>query len=254
MGSATQHEHARTARRRGRIALARGARRGLTLIEIIVVMAIIALVTGVAIAGSMQLPSARLRSAATLIASAIKVAYTRATATSRSQRLVMDLDSQTIWIEESTVPMLVQSKDKTGTAGADPVTTSEKEAVHEGEQVLKGPPIPRPRFTPVKGYGFGDAQEGKSAKSLGRQVFFRGVQVAHDDAQRAKGRDYLYFWPGGMTERAAIQLRIGEGDDETVLTLVVSPLTGRVTVKQGPVELQIPTDDDHASERQDTGF
>jgi general secretion pathway protein H len=249
--SATQNRHARAARRLG---IARRSQRGLTLIEIIVVLAIIALVTGVAIAGSMQLPSSRLRAAATLIASAVKVAYTRATATSRSQRLVMDLDHQAIWLEESAVPMLVQSKDKTGTGGADAVTVAEKAAIVEGDQILKGPPIPRPSFTPIKGYGFGDAQEGKGAKSLGRQVFFRGVQTGHDDAQRSKGRDYLYFWPGGLTERAAIQLRVGEGEDETVLTLVVSPLTGRVTVKAGAVDLEIPTDDDHASERQDNGL
>src|SRR5579862_4621990 len=115
----------------------RSLERGLTLIELIVVMTLIAVITGAVLGGSMQLPSSRLRSSATLIASAIKVGYTRATATSRSQRLVMDLDNQAIWLEESTVPMLVQSKDKSGTGCADPVTTSEKEALHEGEQVLK---------------------------------------------------------------------------------------------------------------------
>src|SRR5260370_31410511 len=92
----------------------RAARRGLTLIEIIVVLSILALVTGVAVAGSMQLPSARLRRSATMVTSAIKVAYTRATATSRDLRLVMDLDDQKIWLEESDAPMLVQSKDASG--------------------------------------------------------------------------------------------------------------------------------------------
>jgi general secretion pathway protein H len=232
----------------------RAAARGLTLIEIIVVLALIGLMTGVVIGGSMQLPSARLRSAATMITSAVKVGYTRATSTSRSLRLVMDIDHGTVWLEESTVPMLVQSKDKTGTGGADAVTTAEKAAVHEGEDILKGPTIPRPSFTPIKSYGFGDTQEGKGGKSLGRQVSFRAVQVAHDDAVRTQGRDYLYFWPGGMTERAAIQIHVGEGQSEIVLTLLVSPLTGRVTVKPGPVDLEVPTDDDQASERTDTGF
>ena len=51
-----------------------------------------------------------------MIASAIKVAYTRATATSRDLRLVIDLDHQTIWLEQSDIPMLVQSKDKSAPA------------------------------------------------------------------------------------------------------------------------------------------
>ncbi|HEX8791124.1 MAG TPA: prepilin-type cleavage/methylation domain-containing protein, partial [Polyangiaceae bacterium] len=81
------------------------------------VIAIAALISGVVIAGSGQLPSARLKSSATEIASAIKVAYTRATATSQDLRLVMDLDTQKVWLEESDIPMLAQARDKTGTGG-----------------------------------------------------------------------------------------------------------------------------------------
>ncbi|MGD0674262.1 MAG: prepilin-type N-terminal cleavage/methylation domain-containing protein [Polyangiaceae bacterium] len=232
----------------------RGSARGLTLIEILVVLAIIATISGVAIAGSMQLPSARLRGAATMLTGAIKVAYTRATATSRDIRLVMDLDQQKIWLEESSAPMLVQSKDKSATGGADPVTAVEQQAIEEGDRVLKGPPIPKPRFRPIKVYGFGDGQAVQGGKSLGRGVSFRGVQSAHDDSLRSRGRAYLYFWPGGQTERASIQLRIGSGRDETILSLLVSPLTGKVTIKGGAVELEIPTDDDHLSDRTDTGY
>jgi general secretion pathway protein H len=58
-----------------------------------------------------------------------------------------------------------------------------------------------------------------------------------------------------MTERAAIQLRMGKStEDSETLTLVVSPLTGKVTVKSGAVALEIPMDDRSASEREDTGF
>src|ERR1700733_11806011 len=106
-------------------------RRGLTLIEIMVVLAILTVITGVVIAGTMQLPSARLRRSATMIASAVKVAYTRATATSRDIRLVMDLDKQTIWLEESDAPMLTQSKDKSAAGGADPITLAEQAALEE---------------------------------------------------------------------------------------------------------------------------
>jgi general secretion pathway protein H len=224
----------------------RAARRGLTLVEILAVLSIIAVISGVAIAGTMQLPSAQLRGAATMLTSAVKVAFTRATATSRDLRLVMDLDHQTVWLEESSVPMLVQSKDKSATGGADAVTQAEKEALIEHDQILQGPPIPKPKFHPVNANDFGDAHAGAKQKYLGRAVSFRSVQTGHDDEPRTKGRAYLYFWPGGYTERASIQLQIGE---DTVLTLLIAPLTGKVTVKAGAVELQIPTDDDQASDR-----
>ena len=84
---------------------------------------------------------------------------------------------------------------------------------------------------------------------------FRLVQTEHDLKPRDKGRAYLYFWPGGQTERASIQLRYGDStDDDDTLTLLVAPLTGKVTVKSGPVPLVIPTDDKSASEREDTNF
>jgi general secretion pathway protein H len=222
------------------------------------VIAIIAIVTGVAIGGTMQLPSERLRRSATMITSAVKVAYTRATATSRDVRLVMDFDQRKIWLEESDVPMLVRPKDATGTGGADPVTQAETAALAEGDKIVKGPPIPKPRFHAIEAFGFGDVESGKGVKGgkgLQRGIAFRAVQSGHDDAPRTSGRAYLYFWPGGRTERSAIQLRIdGSEEDARTLTLLVSPLTGKVTAKPGPVELELPTDDVKASDREDTGF
>src|SRR5271166_6012895 len=181
-----------------RTTVRRSAERGLTLIEILVVMALMAVVTGAVVGGSMQLPSARLRRSVTMIASAIKVAYTRATATSRDLRLVMDIDRQKIWLEESDAPMLVQFKDTTGTGGADPVTEAERAAIAETEQILKGPRIPKPRFHAIAAYGFGESEAGgRGGKPLQRGITFRAVQTAHDDAPRTAGRAYLYFWPGG---------------------------------------------------------
>jgi general secretion pathway protein H len=237
----------------------RALERGLTLIEILVVMSLIALVMGVAVAGSMQLPSAKLRRSTTMLASAIKVAFTRATATSHNLRLVMDLDDQRIWLEEGDMPMLVQSKDTTSTGGAEAVTDAERAALEEGAKLMKGPPVPRPAFHAIPTFGFADNEEGvkkgDEGKPLQHGITFRQVQVAHDDAPRTKGRAYLYFWPGGLTERASIQLRIGDSEEDyQTLTLLVSPLTGQGTVKAGAVELTLPTDDATASDREDKGF
>jgi general secretion pathway protein H len=219
-----------------------------------VVLALIAVVSGIAVAGSMQLPTAKLRSSATMIASAVKRAYTQATATSSDLRLVMDLDAQRMWLEKSDRPMVVQSKDRTSTGGAEAVTKAEEEALAEGAKILKGPPIPKPRFKAVSAYG-GDVEAGKGGTPLPGSIHFRSVQTTHDDAPRTSGRAYLYFWPGGRTELASIQLRIGDSpSDDDTLTLLVSPLTGKVTVKSGAVELQVLTDDNSASDRQDTGF
>ena len=233
----------------------RALRRGLTLIEIIVVLAIIAVVVVGTLVGSNQLPSARLKRSATMLVSAIKVAFTRATSTSRDLRIVLDFGHEQIWIEEADIPMLVQSKDLAGAGGADPVTDLERAAIAAGEDIIKGPPIPKPHFHAIEQFGFGDVEGGKGGKPLQQGITFRSVQAAHDDTAHTRGRAYLYFWPGGLTERASIQLRIGDSEEESrTLTLIVSPLTGRVSIKGGPVDIVKPTDDKSASEREDTAF
>jgi general secretion pathway protein H len=232
----------------------RASQRGLTLIEIIVVVAIIAVVTGAAAIGSMQLPSARLRGSATMIASGVKTAYTLATTRSRPLRLVLDEENQKVWLEETDMPMLVEVKDLARTGGADPITQAEQAALDEGRGVLKGLRVARPKFHPIEAFGFGDVEEGKGGKSLKKGITFRSVQTTHDETPRTSGRAYLYFWPGGRTERAAIQLRIGDSEEDShALTLAVAPLTGKVTVKPGAVDLVVPSDD-AMSERSDTGF
>jgi general secretion pathway protein H len=236
----------------------------MTLLEIMVVMIIIAVLVVGVVGGTGQLAGARLKHAATAISGAIKVAYTRATATSRSLRLVFDLDMHAMWLEEGDVPMLVQTKDLTGTGGADPATDAEKAAIAEGADILQGPKVARPRFHPVSGISMtadevtvdknGVPKGGKGPMALPRGITFRSVQVVHDADAREKGRAYLYFWPGGLTERASIQLRVGDStEDNDTLSIEVSPLTGKSTVKNGPVALVIPIDDKEASERDDNG-
>ena len=239
----------------------------MTLLEILVVMVIIAVVVVGVIGGSGQLGGARLKHAATAISGAVKVGYTRATATSKSLRLVFDIDESTMWLEEGDAPMLVQVKDASGSGGADPATEMEKLALAQGADILQGPKVARPHFHPVAGITMTSDQvaakkdgtpaetgKGKGPIKLPRGITFRSIQSAHDDLPREKGRAYLYFWPGGLTERAAIQVRIGESlDDGDTLTLVPAPLTGKVTVKNGAVALVVPTDDKSASEREDNG-
>jgi general secretion pathway protein H len=233
----------------------RHAQRGLTLVEMLVVLLIITLILAGVVMGSGQLAGAKLRKSAATLTGLARVAYVRATVTARSERIVFDLDESAFWLEESDQPMLVQSHDKTGTGGADPVTAAEKQAIAEGERLVKGIQAPRPPFHKVKpGLYAANDNQGGSDQSLPSGIKFRAVQTGHDDEARKKGRAYLYFWPGGLTERARIVL--GKGNslaDADEMTLVVSPLTGVVTVKPGNVSLPTVTDEKDLSEREDRG-
>lgn len=230
------------------------AGRGMTLIEILVVLVILGLVMGGVLMGTGQLASSRLRHSATMISGAIRVAFSRASSTSKSIRLVMDFDENKIWLEEGDQPHLVQSKDLSGTGGASAATVAEQQALEEAGRIVKGVTTPRTAFTTIDPMGVVASDPGKAQKPLERGIAFRQVQTAHDAEPRTSGRAYLYFWPGGQTERASIQLRIGEAnDDARTVTLVVAPLTGKVMIHDGAVAITEPRDDQEASEREDPG-
>jgi len=224
----------------------------------LVVLALIALFAAVVIAGSGQLASAKLKKGSTMITAATRVAFIRAATTSKSVRLVMDFEKSAIWLEEADQPMLTQRKDVANSGGAQAVTAAEKNAVAEGDRILKGPPIPRPAFHPVD-MGLVASTEDKdkedrNVRNLPSGIKFREVQTSHDDEPRNHERAYLYFWPGGLTERASIVLKAGDAnDDEHSMTVLVSPLTGQTTIKSGDVALKLPVDDKEASEREDKG-
>lgn len=226
----------------------------MTLIEVLIVMALLALILGAVVVGGGQLASSRLRHSSTMLTGAIRVGFSRATASSKTVRLVMDFQENAIWLEEGDQPHLVQSKDVTGTGGAAPATVAEQQALAESSRILKGPPIPKATFREIDAMGVAASEPGKGHKPLERGIKFRSVQAQHDDAPRKEGRAYLYFWSGGMTERAAIQLRVGDSEEASqTVTLIVQPLTGRVTIKDGPQDMPAPKDDKEGSEREDPG-
>ncbi len=229
----------------------RGRERGVTLIEVLIVLAIVTVTTGVAMLGSGMADSARLRRSSVLIASAIRVAYGHANATSKVVRLVFNFDQRTIGIEESSSQLQLAQNERTG--GAQAATQAERMAMAEAETVTKGPRAPRPSFHPVPAFGF--SMDKGAGKPLDPNIRFLQIETGHQDVAVKADQAYLYFWPGGQTERAAIQLSVnGSTLDADAVTILVSPLTGKAEIRKGRLSMARPRDDIEASERRDTGF
>jgi general secretion pathway protein H len=217
--------------------------RGFSLVELLIVVALLAVVTAGVVSGGGFAGSTQMRSSATSIIAAVRVATTRANTTGLPTRLVFDLDAQRLHLEETNGRMLrrLNTEDAPDeddpSAGASPATQAEKAAAAEAARILEGPREPPPAFTPVKDFAR-DNSDGKLGRPLGRSVRFKYVQTEHDPAPRTDGRAYLYFWPGGSTERAVVVL-VRDGDDEGV-SVVVSALSGRAEIVNGSIELDDP--------------
>jgi general secretion pathway protein H len=222
-------------------------RRGVTLVEMLITVALIAILSGITILSFGAVGGARLKRGATQIGGAIRIGYAHATATSKTVRLVFDFDQQRLLLEEADAPHLVR-RDKSG--GADAVTDIERAAQEAAAQV-EGQRAPRAAFTTAKAVGF--PPEGKE---LPTGIQFWQVETDHQDEPVYEGRAYLYFFPGGQTQMASIQLRISnadETDESGFMSVAVSPLTGKTRIYKGRRAMPVPRDETEASERMDTG-
>jgi general secretion pathway protein H len=224
----------------------------MTLVEVLIVIVLIAVLSAGIFFGSGMFSSSRQRAAATLIVSGVRLGVTRANATGRPVRMVFDLDNKRILLEETSGKMLRVKEDDSSGAGAEPATEAEQKARAEAERIVEGVNKSRPVFAPVKQFGF-DGDEPGAGRELGKGIEFLQIQTEHDEQPRKEGRAYLYFWPGGGTERASIQIRKqGSSDADSGLTIMVSRLTGRAKIERGAVELPEPrSDGDQVSEREE---
>lgn len=231
----------------------RARARGMTLIEVLITVSLVALLTSVAILGSGVLDSARLKRSAVMVAGAVRAGYGHASAASKTARLVFDLEGDTLMLEESTGQHLLVKGERSG--GAEAATDAERDAQEAAAKLVEGPRKARATFQPAKSMGLSSNGEA-GGKPLEKGVRILQVETGHDEEPITEGRAYLYFWPGGQTERAAIQVTRSEledprDDDADTFTIVVSPLTGKTQILPGRAELPKVRDEEDESEREE---
>jgi hypothetical protein len=216
------------------------------LIEVMVVMALIALVVGSAGAGFRALAKSDLRSSAAKMAGAVRYLFDRASTTGKVHRLVLDMDKDRYWAEVSDDRFIMAGGRETEASRkleADKLAkeaedakklADEKTGLDEMQARYKPEPFrpKRARFDAFK-------------EMVVKPVDLKGALIADVYTPRLAepletGKAFIYFFPLGMTEAAIVHLSDKKGD--TVYSLVVHPLTGRVQIKnsyvQPPLEKQ----------------
>ncbi len=204
----------------------------MTLLEIGIALAIVALMVFVAVPSIEAYAGVRAREEAGRISGAIRYLYGQSALSGRVCRIVFDLDGRAWWTE-CTEGRFTVEREKERSRGGEAVEERKKPADNlppkdEGE-AMRQKVEKKAEFSE-----FADEEIEKRSLPDGANL---AVWTGHQREKYTKGKAFLYFFPQGNTERAQIYVSSDSGD---VYTLVVSPLNGRVRVEAK--ELDVPRD------------
>lgn len=198
--------------------------RGFTLIEVILVVAIIAVVVTGATFGLGAVTRTRLRSASFRVMSAARFAYNRAITQGTTTRLHFDFEKNTMAVEESETPVTLATGDDLESETGDAVDPWDL-ARSRLEKPLDTP-VPRSPFQPITNAD-GKELERYQAQPLGDGISVHALITPHEIDKRTEGEGSVYFFPGGVTEQAVIQL---SDSSDTVYSVEIHPLTGNARI------------------------
>ena len=240
--------------------MSRRAHRGFTVIELMVAMAVAALLFAALIFGLGALTGARARQAMGELGGAARSLYDTAALTGNTCRLVLllprDDSAEFAYRAECANGPVTSSMDRDQEIRD--ATKAAVEAYKKGNRGSRSTtPDPRTATSSAGAYGsYGgsgstlldvlDSEKARVEKAAAFSAFstpeiqprkMSGVRVSvwtsHQKAKIDSGLAYLYFFPQGYTERAQVTVRQGKN----VWTLLVSPITGKTSIVDGEPEI-----------------
>ena len=239
--------------------MSRRAHRGFTIIELMVAMAVAALLFAALIFGLGALTGARARTAMGELGGAARSLYDTAALTGNTCRLVLllprDDSAEFAYRAECANGPVTSSMDRDQEIRD--ATKAAVEAYKKGNRGSRSAPDPRTATSSAGTYGSTgssgstlldvlDSEKARVEKAAAFSAFstpeiqprkMTGVRVSvwtsHQKAKIDTGLAYLYFFPQGYTERAQVTVRQGKN----VWTLLVSPITGKTSIVDGEPEV-----------------
>jgi general secretion pathway protein H len=219
----------------------RRAHSGFTLIEILVVLAIVGILAGLSIRGLRSLARSDLRASVSHLSGAIRYLFDRASTTGQYHRLVIDLETGRYWAEVSD-DMFYLPRDPETESSAKKLAALESELdqkqARQKEMAQAAGDVDMSKVLPMD-FRPKRARFGAFKETNLKPVTLKNTEVMDVFTPRVadpvtKGRAYIYFFPLGQTEPAIIHL--SDPTQQTIYSLVVHPITGRVRIYNSYIE------------------
>ena len=251
-----------------------GRARGLTLIEILVVLFILAMIMWSASVSMGAASQAEVIRSTNQLAASLRFAYDRARFTGQYYRVHIDFEKRSFQLQKAeeamympatnldgelfkTDPKKLEAKAARDAAAAEAYYSTLAAAVYAGGDTDPGfgdPYAAKPKDVPRRRPPLFEAfEDDQTLGELGKPIVLPegveilSVQTDSDIDPITSGEADIYFFPRGQTQLAHIQLKgkpklrdriIGEDDIE--YTIILQPLTGKVRVEAELLDLQLP--------------
>jgi general secretion pathway protein H len=204
-----------------------GHPRGFTLIEVLIVVAVVGVMAFAAAPAVNSFTGANARSAAGEIAGASRFLFDTAALRHQTCRMVVDIDHKEWWAECTVA----------GPGGRRGQPVMGKDGVAEDDEQLSRsysdePDAEKRRFLARARFAEFKDREVQKRKLKGSAAFEKVWTPRQRDVQ-TRGKAYVYFYPQGQADPAQIPVV----DGSSVYTVVTQPLTGRARVVSGRPEI-----------------
>jgi general secretion pathway protein H len=194
---------------------------GFTLIELMIVIAIVAILSAAALPALNSVTGANARAAAGELSGAARYLFDTAALRHETCRLALDLDEGEWWAE-CTKDRAYAARDPSSAPFREEDDAALEDRFPDERDAEKRRLLARPRFAQ-----FRDRLAKKQALPGG--AAFADVWAEHQREPSSKGMAYVYFFPNGQAEAARIPIV----DGDNAYSVVTQPFTGRAKVVVG---------------------
>ena len=190
--------------------------RGITLLELLIVIAVLVMMMGIGVAGLDRISGAELRTQTNRLAAAIRHAYNRSVAEGLYVRMVLSPETDQYRVEASAERVFIDTNAEE--AEESEQDKKRKERLEDDEK----PQVKQPKFAPLI-----------PPVAMTRGIGISGAITANREDVVTSGEVAIHFFPSGFVEPAMIYTTDGV---EAFYTLVINPMTGRVKRLVGRVD------------------
>lgn len=198
---------------------------GMTLIEIMIVIAMIGGIMAMATYVMFPGDDAKIRDEATRLAGTIKFIYNEAAIKNKYYRLVFNLDENSYHVESSTEPFYVSIEGEEDAKKPEAKKESPEGGGESPEQTSGGgdeESAAPPAFASEDSYMLKPVKFPDGIK-------IKDIFVMHEPERQEVGTVYSYFLPNGWAEPVVINL--SDEEEQNFYSLEVNPLTGKTKIR-----------------------